>query len=331
MSTAVTTKLERRIARLLDAGANRMPLTPGRAMCGAVIALAFLVPIAGVRAEQTLRAIPAISLPKPTVELGVTPDAVPAREAAAPKKTPRGVTQIAQAQIAQVQVSQAPPLDQATPTGSLSGVVADPTGAVVAGATVGLQVSPDAGGAPVYYSTVSGPTGQWSFPSLPPGMYTLEVQVRGFRAFNKAGTVTAGINKQANVNLMVGRASESVTVTAERSSAAAGLSSSQPVVQASSKPIRVSSGVEPAKLIRHPAPVFPQSARDQGIQGSVTVEAIIDKAGFIANAKLVSSVAPPDMIQAALDAINQWQYKPALLNGEPVDILTEITVNFTLQ
>ena len=320
MSTAVTTKLERRIARLIDPAANRRPLTAGRTVFGAAIVLAILAPIAAVRADQSLKA-PAVM---------VTPDPV----AVAPKKAPRVVAQVAQAQVAQ-----GTPAPQASPTGALSGVVSDPTGAVVANATVGIQVSDGTSGAaagggrgpgPVRYSTVTGPIGQWSFPSLAPGMYTVEVQVPGFRTFTKLVSVSQGVNNVVNSNLMIGRNSESVTVTAARPNASAGLTSS-PAVQSSSRPIRVGGNVEPAKLIRHVAPVFPQSAQAQGIQGSVTFEAIIDKAGFILNTQLVSPYAPPDFVQAALDAIKQWQYTPTLLNGEPVDVLTEITVNFTLQ
>jgi protein TonB len=89
--------------------------------------------------------------------------------------------------------------------------------------------------------------------------------------------------------------------------------------------------VQPPKLIRHLSPVFPQIARDQGIEGAVTFEAIISKTGSVVNTRLVSTYAPPELVQAAQDAIQQWQYTPALLNGEPVDVLTEITVTFTLQ
>jgi protein TonB len=89
--------------------------------------------------------------------------------------------------------------------------------------------------------------------------------------------------------------------------------------------------VQGPKLIHHPSPVFPQIARDQGIEGAVTFEAIISKTGSVVNTRLVSTNAPPELVQAAQDSIQQWQYSPALLNGEPVDVLTEITVNFTLQ
>ncbi len=320
MSTAVTTKLERRIRRLLDPDANRRPLSAGRAVFGAVIAFALLIPIAGVRAEQTFKAPPVTSLPRVTLEPRLTAEAAVAAPMAVPKNAPRVVAQVAQ-------FAQTAPPPQSSPAGSLSGVVSDPTGAVVAGATVRIQAL--ASSAPVSYSAVTAPTGQWIFPSLPAGTYTLEVQVPGFRSFNQAITVSPGLNSQVDAKLMLGRASESVTVVAQRPNTFAGLTP-LPAVQASSKPIRVSAGVQPAKLIRHVVPVFPQSSRDRGVQGSVTFEAIIDKAGFIRD-PLATNEPSPDLVQAALDAIRQWQYTPALLNGEPVEILTEITVNFTLQ
>jgi TonB family protein len=336
MSTAVTTKLERRIARLIDPAANRRPLTAGRTVFGAVIALAILAPLAGVRADQSLNAPTVTSAPeaitRPSVTPRVTPSMTPDPLVGAPKKATRGFAQVAQA-------AQSTAVPQSSPTGSLSGVVSDPTGAVVANATVEIQVSPGSsagaagggrGAGPVRYSTVTGPIGQWSFPSLATGMYTVEVQAPGFRTFSKQVSVSQGVNNVVNSNLIIGRSSESVTVTAARPNASAGVTSSAGV-QSSSRPIKVGGNVEPAKLIRHVAPVFPESARDQGIQGSVTFEAIIDKAGFILNTQLVSPYAPPDFVQAALDAIKQWQYTPTLLNGEPVDVLTEITVNFTLQ
>jgi TonB family protein len=322
MSTALTTKLERRIARLVDPSANRVPLTAARAILGAAIAVALLVPLAGVRAEQAMKAPPVTSLP----QISLAPSAIPNIVVAPPKTVPKNLPRVV-AQIAQT----APPPPSAS-TGSLSGVVSDPTGAVVAGATVSILVSPGArtvavGQVGVAYSlgTVTGPTGQWSFTGVPAGTYTLEIQVPGFKTFNRNVTVSQGLDSQVHANLQIGRSTETVTVTAQRPN------SSPPAVQASSKPIRVSAGVEPAKLIRHVTPVYPPSAREQGIQGSVTFEAVINKAGLIDSTQLATTYASPDLVQAAQDAVRQWQYSPALLNGEPVDVLTEITVNFTLQ
>jgi TonB family protein len=319
MSTALTTKLERRITRLVDPAANRVPLTIARAVLGAMIVAALLAPIAGLRAEQVIKTPPAISLPRVTLEPSSMPNLVVASPKAVLKNAPRVVAQIAQAQIAQA----APP-PQPSGTGSLSGIVSDPAGAVVAGATVLIYLVSGPGGSS---TAVAGPTGQWSFPSLPAGTYTLEIQVPGFKAFNRTVTISPGIDSQLNANLQIGRSTETVTVTAERPNASA----PSPSAQTSSKPIRVSAGVEPAKLIRHVTPVYPQPARDQGIQGSITFEAIINKAGFIDSPQLATTYASPDLVQAARDAIMQWQYTPARLNDEPVNVLTEITVNFTLQ
>jgi protein TonB len=87
--------------------------------------------------------------------------------------------------------------------------------------------------------------------------------------------------------------------------------------------------VQAAKLIHRVDPVFPQAALDKGVQGPVTIQAIIGKDGFIRDT-LVSQ-APPDLAQAAIDAVRLWQFEPTRLNGEPVEIMTEITVNFQLQ
>ena len=316
MSTALTTKLERRIARLVDPSANRVPLTAPRAVLAAVIAAALLAPIAGLKADQVVKAEPVISLPPAT--LAPTPAPDPA--VAAPKRAPRVVTQIAQ-------VAQSVPPAQSPETGSLSGIVSDPSGAVVAGATVLISLVTGPPGSLSVSTAVTDETGRWSFPYLSAGTYTVGVQVPGFKTFNKTVTVSQGIDNQVNAILQIGRSTETVTVTAERPNASA----PSPSVQASSKPIRVSAGMEPAKLIRHVSPLYPQSARDQGIQGSITFEAIITKAGFIDSPQLATTYASPDLVQAARDAIMQWQYLPARLNNEPVNVLTEITVNFTLQ
>jgi protein TonB len=76
-------------------------------------------------------------------------------------------------------------------------------------------------------------------------------------------------------------------------------------------------------------PVYPAASRAAGIEGNVLISATIDKFGTVVNPKVVSKV-DPDLAAAALDAVRQWRYKPALLNGQPMDIITVITVNFSL-
>jgi protein TonB len=94
------------------------------------------------------------------------------------------------------------------------------------------------------------------------------------------------------------------------------------------KPIRVGGNVSQANLIKQARPVYPPLAKAARVQGTVKFEAKISKEGTIEDLKVVSG--PPLLIQAALDAVKQWLYKPTLLNGEPVEVLTTIDVNFTL-
>jgi protein TonB len=94
------------------------------------------------------------------------------------------------------------------------------------------------------------------------------------------------------------------------------------------KRIRVGGNVQSARLVRQPKPQYPPLARQARIQGTVRFNAIIGKDGNIANLTLVSG--HPLLVPAATAAVKQWQYKPTLLNGEPVEVVTVIDVNFTL-
>jgi len=92
--------------------------------------------------------------------------------------------------------------------------------------------------------------------------------------------------------------------------------------------IRVGGQVEAAKLIFKPTPEYPPLAKMARIQGTVRLEAVIAKDGTIQDLKVLSG--HPLLVKSALDAVKQWRYQPTLLNGEPVEVVTEIDVNFTL-
>jgi protein TonB len=92
--------------------------------------------------------------------------------------------------------------------------------------------------------------------------------------------------------------------------------------------IRVSQGVTEGLSINRVKPVYPPLAKAARIQGQVVLHAIISKNGTIEGLNVISG--HPMLIQAALDAVRQWRYKPYLLNGEPVEVETVITVNFSL-
>lgn len=96
----------------------------------------------------------------------------------------------------------------------------------------------------------------------------------------------------------------------------------------STGPMRVGGGVAEANLIYRVQPVYPPIARSARISGGVEFTAIISKQGRIENLQLVHG--HPLLVAAARDAVLQWRYRPTLLNGEPVEVVTDITVNFIL-
>jgi len=92
--------------------------------------------------------------------------------------------------------------------------------------------------------------------------------------------------------------------------------------------VRVSLGVSQGLLIRKVPPAYPPLARQARIQGVVVLQAQISKEGNIQNLQLISG--HPMLAPAAIEAVKQWKYKPYLLNGEPVEVDTQVQVNFTL-
>ena len=92
--------------------------------------------------------------------------------------------------------------------------------------------------------------------------------------------------------------------------------------------VRVSQGVSEGLLIHKVQPSYPPLARQARIAGSVVLQASIGKDGAIQNLRLVSG--HPMLAPAAIEAVKQWKYRPYFLNGEPVEVDTQITVNFTL-
>jgi periplasmic protein TonB len=110
-----------------------------------------------------------------------------------------------------------------------------------------------------------------------------------------------------------------------------GIISSAPVAVpkiATPQRVRVSQGVSQGLLVRRVQPTYPPLARQARIQGVVILQAQISKEGSITNLQLISG--HPMLAPAAIEAVKQWKYKPYLLNGEPVEVETQIQVNFTL-
>jgi periplasmic protein TonB len=92
--------------------------------------------------------------------------------------------------------------------------------------------------------------------------------------------------------------------------------------------IRQGGSVQAALLVNKVQPVYPPLARQTRISGTVRLHAIISKTGTVQQLEVISG--HPLLVRAAMDAVQQWRYKPTLLNGEPVEVDTTIDVIFSL-
>jgi TonB family protein len=92
--------------------------------------------------------------------------------------------------------------------------------------------------------------------------------------------------------------------------------------------IRVEGSEQQAKLVTQPKPLYPPQARRAGISGAVHLGVLIAKDGTVQNIGVVNG--HPLLAPAAIDAVRKWVYQQTLLNGEPVEVATSVTVNFQL-
>ncbi len=175
-----------------------------------------------------------------------------------------------------------------------------------------------------------------------------EINDSAQRAFcsDESGAMRAAADGKATTCLSGGEVVETEKATGLVAAMAGGAPSAGPQIDTQSLPntkpqstrvvapgtqpvrVRVSQGVMQGMVISKVAPSYPPDARAARIQGSVLMEVIIAKDGNVQNARLVSG--HPLLAPAAMDAVKQWKYRPYLLNGNPVEVDTQITVNFTL-
>jgi TonB family protein len=174
--------------------------------------------------------------------------------------------------------------------------------------------------------------GEFGFANIPAGRYQIEVRARGFAPGKTEVVVEAGRRVESVVTLELGQVSETVKV---RGAKPATGSLAQPAPAAvparPAQRIPVGGNVQPAKLLSQVPPVYPAELKQQGIAGTVMLRAVISTTGETINPVVINTTVHPGLAQAALDAVRQWRYQPTLLNGQPVEIVTNIDVTFELE
>ncbi len=196
---------------------------------------------------------------------------------------------------------------------TITGSVFDPSGASIYNAKVSLS-SPDSS---VKQDATSGADGKFTFDNLAAGQYFVRVEKPGFAALLREITVAD--------DSKVERAFSMQTASTPPQAQVPGGSLQ------STDPIRLRRGGEAmqAMLIDKVQPVYPPAAKAAGIQGTVQIEAVILKDGTPGELTIVSS--PNDQLsEASLEAVRQWRYSPTLLNGQAVEVVTRVVINFTL-
>jgi TonB family protein len=207
--------------------------------------------------------------------------------------------------------------------GKITGSVLDVSGGAVPKAEV-RAVSADGSRRDI---TRSGEDGTYSFEGLPEGTYTLEVRKPGFVLLSKSGvSLKSGQPGQMNLILDLGRISETVEVVGKGSPAPP---PSQPRAGAPQR-IRVGGLVQAAKVLLMSKPEYPSYLQAQGVEGTVLLEGIVSMEGAMLSLRNLNNLVHPDLVKAAMDAVQKWRYQPTLLNGKPVEVITTITVNYRL-
>lgn len=211
-------------------------------------------------------------------------------------------------------------------SGKTTGSVHDPSGAGIANATI-IMSNHETN---TIDMTTSNGDGNFAFKPLPAGTYELQVLKPGFKTFRVPQvSLDTGRDFSETFTLDVGSITEHVMVVPENSSGAA------PVEAPSGKPSRLSIGgnIQAAKIIKSSKvqPIYPESAKSAGIQGTVVLHAVISKEGKPLSLRVMNAQADPDLARSAVEAVSQWRYTPTLLNGDPIEIDTTIDIVYSLQ
>jgi TonB family protein len=207
-------------------------------------------------------------------------------------------------------------------SGPLSGHVYDTSGAVLPGVEVVLEDERQ-----VKWPTTTDGAGRFEFTPIGVGRYVLHVSIPGFKTLRDEFELRATGQWIRDMTLQVGQLQETIRVTARRrrppaDSAQAGEAGPR---------LRIGGNIkQPAKLA-HVSPVYPADMRDAGLEGVVSLEAVIGTDGTVVAVRPSSAQAHPAFARAAEAAVRQWRFSQTLLNGVPIEVVMTVSVSFGLE
>ena len=218
-------------------------------------------------------------------------------------------------------------------SGKFAGTIFDPSDGAVPNATI-VMTSHKAN---TIDMTTSNAEGDFVLNALPAGEYEMKVLKPGFAVYRAPQVVLeAGRDASLTVKLDIGSITDNVDVEYRGQHHALDRQdeSSNRVSPSTetAKPMRIRIGgsVQAAKVITKVQPVYPERAKAAGAHGTVVLHAVVGMEGKLLSLQVLNGQVNPELARAAVEAVSQWRYQPTLLNGEPVEVDTVITVNFTL-
>jgi periplasmic protein TonB len=137
--------------------------------------------------------------------------------------------------------------------------------------------------------------------------------------------VQGGAVTEVQPSLAVGQVTESMDVKAQRTVPP------PPPVPDPAAPLEVGGNVQATKIVHLERPVYPPDCKAESVQGTVLLRATIGTDGSILKLERVNQLVDARLVEAAMSAVKQWRYQPTLLNGVPVEVMTDIQLNFALQ
>jgi TonB family protein len=207
-----------------------------------------------------------------------------------------------------------------TSPATLTGSVYDPTGAVMPGVALTLQNAQEQ-----TQQATTRADGRFDFPQVAPGKYVLSATLPGFRALKQEFELKNSRDWDRAITLQVGELQESIMVQERRVTGPVG--AAQPQLP---KPIRVGGNIRVPRKTLDVHPVYPKTMRDAGREAVVPIEAIIGADGSVTSVRVLTAQIHPDFAIAAVDAVRQWKFTPTLLNGAPVEVVMNVSVEFRL-
>jgi len=179
-----------------------------------------------------------------------------------------------------------------------------------------------------YWETVrTDANGRFIFDPVPEGAYMLTVNLEGYSGFFYSSMEVRG-DSASRMRIQMQPAGESLSLIAKAEGKAEAPAKLSP--PPAPNRINVGGGVQRARIVSQTPPAYPAECKVAGIEGTVVLRIVIDREGAVKSVERVNKLVDERLADAAIEAVKQWKYQPTLLNGEPVEVITEVEVNFTL-